>query len=61
MSDPTHITNTLSKANVNINIGGGITATSFIGSGAPLTFLTAANVTGSGTLPDGVLSANVRF
>lgn len=40
---------------------GAVTAVSFSGNGASLTNLTAANVTGSHTLPDGVLSTNVML
>lgn len=39
--------------------GGAVTANSFSGSGSGLTSLTAANIAGSHTLADGVLSTNV--
>jgi hypothetical protein len=53
----------LKNANNNFSVGqtvtGTLTATTFSGSGASLTAIPAANVTGANALPDGVLSANV--
>lgn len=59
MTTTNTITNSLSKGTMLINIGGGVTATSFSGSGASLTTIPATSLTG--TIDDARLSANVAL